>query len=98
MDPGHGTLLRTCLLKVKHVTAHWKMLGVLLGLGKGCLDATEAQYRNVVDQCMLEMLAAWLKTTPSNPEEQLEDALKELYPACASANHGKKACMYLIQL
>ena len=91
MDPGHGNLLRTYLLKVKNVTAHWKTLGVLLGLDKGHLDCIEEQYRNVVDHCMREMLDAWLKTNPSNTEEQLEDALKKVYPACTirSAHHGK---------
>ena len=91
MHSGCGNLLNTYLRKVKHVTAHWKMLGALLGLDKCCLDGIEEQYRNVVDNCMLEMLDAWLKTNPSNTEEQLEDALKELSPACRvrSAYHGK---------
>ena len=86
-----GNLLRTYLLKVKDVTAHWKTLGVLLGLKKGHLDSIEEQYRNVVDHCMREMLDAWLKTNPSSSEEQLEDALKKLSPACTvrSAYHGK---------
>ena len=89
MDPEH--LLRTCILKVKDFTAHWKTLGVLLGLKKGRLDCIEDQYHNVVDNCMREMLAAWLKTNPSNTEEQLEDALKKIYPTCTvrSAHHGK---------
>ena len=92
MDSGHdGNLLRTYLLKVKDVTAHWKTLGVLLGLKKGHLDCIEEQYRNVVDHCMREMLDAWLKTNPSSSEEQLEDALKKLSPACTvrSTYHGK---------
>ena len=90
-DPEHKNLLKTYLLKAKNVTAHWKMLGVFLGLDKVHLDGIEAQYHNVVGQCMLEMLDAWLKTNPSNTEEQLEDALKELSPVCRvrSAHHGK---------
>ena len=92
MNQGRGNLLRTYLLKVKHVAADWKILGLLLGLDKGRLDGIEEQYRNVVNHCMMEMLDAWLKTNPSNSEEQLEDALKKLYPACTvrSAGHGKK--------
>ena len=91
MDPGHHSLLGTNLLKVKNVTAHWKMLGALLGLKKGCLDGIEKQYHHVVDDCMMEMLDAWLKTDPSNTEEQLEGALKKLSPACTvrSAYPGK---------
>ena len=74
------------------------MLGVLLGLDKGRLDGIEEQYRNVADNCMMEMLDAWLKTNPSSNEKQLEDALKELYPA-RTAHHGKlQSCMYLHQL
>ena len=91
MESRHGNLLGTYLLKVKHVTAHWKTLGVLLGLDKGHLDGIEEQYRNVVENCMREMLDAWLKINPRNPEEQLEDALKKLSPVCTvrSAHHGK---------
>ena len=103
MDPGHHSLLGTYLLKVKNVTAHWKMLGVLLGLKKGCLDGIEKQYHHVVGDCMMEMLDAWLKTNPSNTEEQLEDALKKVYPACTvrstSVDHGKNYMhIHLIQL
>ena len=91
MDPESGNLLGTYILKVKHVTVNWKTLGVLLGLEKGRLDGIEKQYHNVVDDCIREMLDAWLKTNPSNPEEQLEDALKKLSPVCTvrSAHHGK---------
>ena len=96
IDPGNGNLLGTYLRKVKNVTAHWKKLGALLGLDKGRLDGIEEQYRNVVDHCMMEMLDAWLKTNPSNTEEQLEDALKDLHPAC-TAHHGKTTatCMHV---
>ena len=98
MQPECGNLLRTYLLKVKHVTANWKTLGVLLGLDKCCLDGIEKQYRNVVDDCMMEMLAAWLQTNPSNTEEQLEDALKKVYPACTVRSGKIYTCIHLIQL
>ena len=40
---------------------NWKNLGLALGLLYTTLQKIEGQYNNVVDDCMREMLAAWLQ-------------------------------------
>lgn len=76
MDPE--LLMKECLQKTKRVTANWKVLGVFLTVPKSSLDEIERDERFAVN-CMMEMLATWLKSNPDNPLTKIDDAIKELY-------------------
>ena len=64
-------------IKTKDHCAHWKELGVLLGIEIPELEGIEADKKKSTD-CLMKMLDIWLKKNPENPEEQLDNALKRL--------------------
>ena len=71
-------MLQECLLKTREVSVQWKELGVLLNIKKYLLDQIERNYPRDVATCRMEMLHAWLKSNPVNPEAVLGDALKDI--------------------
>ena len=64
-------------IKTKDNTAHWKELGVLLGIEISELQVIETDNKKSAD-CLMKMLDIWLKNNPVNPEKQLDNALKRL--------------------
>ena len=73
--------------RLKHLSANWKELGVLLDLKMSELRVIEKDNQKDSKDCMIGMLDAWMKSDPKNPEVQLDDALRELQ---CNVPHGKK--------
>ena len=71
-------MLQKCFKKAKNYTAKWRILGFLLQVKKNTLDSIETSRPRDVDNCMIDMLEAWLMSNPTNPEQDLDTALKEL--------------------
>ena len=66
-------------IKTKDYCAHWKELGVLLGIEMPELEVIEADNLKKSTDCHMKMLDYWLKSKdPENPEEQLDNALRRL--------------------
>ena len=86
MEHCEDDKLLAYLRKARHVSAHWKLLGVFLKVHKSRLDTIQLE-NHKVDSCMLEMLHAWMKQDGHHSKEKLEHALKEL---CSDPEkHGK---------
>ena len=66
--------------KTDDYCAHWKELGVLLGIEMPKLKVIEANNPRNAITCHMEMLDLWLKRNPANPnpEEVLDIALRKL--------------------
>ena len=54
-----------------HYAAHWKVIGTLLGLPSGELQAIEAGYPTNVKWCCNQMLKKWLELDPTASWEKL---------------------------
>ena len=85
---GDAVLLK-CYQKAKNHTAKWKILGFLLEVKKNTLDSIEIRRSLDVDNCMVDMLEAWLKSNPTNPEEKLDSVLHELQKTLCGAMQCK---------
>ena len=66
-------------IKTKDYCAHWKELGVLLGIEIPELEVIEADNLKKSTDCHMKMLDFWLRNIdPENPKEQLDNALRRL--------------------
>jgi hypothetical protein len=54
----------------------WYNLGLALGLHSDDLDAIRQQYNNAPDDCLREMLKAWLSTKQNPRKEDIIEALQ----------------------
>lgn len=86
MADSEGNKLLTYFRKVRHISAHWKMLGLFLGVDKGNLDSIQKE-NDTMDACMMEMLDFWINADPDPSPKKLEDALKECYPTTKNGNN-----------
>ena len=84
-------MFQVCYRKTRHVSVHWKELGIQLKVEKYVLDEIDRDNPKDVVSCRLEMLSTWLKSDPADPEAQLDAALDDLQRTV----HGEKsvACM-----
>ena len=73
--------------KTKEHRASWVVLGRLLELKPSDLKAIDIENRGDTKRCLLDMLDSWLQSSPARPDEQLDDALRELYTP--SGSQGK---------
>jgi hypothetical protein len=66
------------------LSSHWMNIGVMLSLSHGQLTAFETKCRGVPDNCLREMLSAWLKQTDPRPTKSaLVDAVEMYDPSLA---------------
>ena len=79
------------LEKTKHLSKHWKELGVMLRLEKHQLDEIESNYPRDVGRCRMDMLSTWLKNNPADPAAELDTALDELQRTV----HGEEILLYM---
>jgi len=82
--------LDSLLIQLQHINSRWYHLGDTLGVPTATLDEINTQC--TADQCMTEMLDAWLRTHTSHPtwkevagalrqmqQHQLANALDQVY-------------------
>ena len=84
-------------LALRNVSDNWQNLGLALGLSYHTLKNIKTSERDVADQCMREMIAAWLARNDNVPKigipswSVLEEALKEIGENEA-AEHIRVSC------
>ena len=81
----------------QHITpqyaADWKVIGTLLGLPSGELNAIEAGYPTNVKWCCNHMFEKWLEMDPNPTWEKIHTAIKS--PAVSSDQGADKKNIYI---
>ena len=72
---ANNDMFHLCYRNTRHVSVHWKELGALLNVEKYRLDEIDKDNPRDVVSCRMDMLSAWLKNNPADPEKQLDAAL-----------------------
>ena len=88
MDDDEFLLL--CLEKTRRCSVNWFDLGLMLKVKKHILNEIKEDNPGKVGTCRREMLDAWLKSDPADPEAQLDAALNEFRKTTHNSVKGKK--------
>ena len=83
---ANNDMFHVCYRNTRHVSVHWKELGVLLNVEKHCLDEIDRDNPRDVVSCRMDMLSAWLRSNPADPAAELDAALDDLQRTV----HGEK--------
>ena len=63
--------------------ARWKFIGIQLHIDTGTLDAIEKDCK-MVDDCLLRMIKAWLRNSPTVTRESIRVALRSKHVSNAA--------------